>query len=121
MKQLIESVKGFIIFVYMLLFGDPMVTSARTDNTLELNTSMEKDSFKLKIVCTQVKHLVKYTKYFKLNLNCYTYTVDMDGYINDVIVFNSTGTYPQLCSPLLNKTKYPHICAINAHLNSVSL
>lgn len=121
MKQLIESVKGFIIFVYMLLFGDPMVTSVRTDNTLELNTSMEKDSFKLKIVCTQVKHLVKYTKYFKLNLNCYTYTVDMDGYINDVIVFNSTGTYPQLCSPLLNKTKYPHICAINAHLNSVSL
>lgn len=65
----------------------------------------------------QVKTKMTYTN----NLfpkSAFTYEVQLSEYIAGDLFYREKRTFPQLCVTLLNGTIYPHLCAINAHIDS---
>lgn len=50
--------------------------------------------------------------------SAFTYEVQLSEYIAGNLFYREKRTFPQLCVTLLNGTIYPHLCAINAHIDS---
>lgn len=68
----------------------------------------------------QFSHLIRYANWFIPNRMLFTYEVRVimepeGGEIKTLPAFH----FPQLCAKWLSRTKYPHICAINASLDKI--
>ncbi len=69
-------------------------------------------------VSKQIKHILHYDNRMIPKRIAYTYHVDLVEYRGANVVHREYGTFPQLCSTLLNNTPYPHLCAINAYIDT---
>lgn len=66
----------------------------------------------------RIKHTVKYGRWLMPNRVVYTYHVDLLEYHGENIVRKDFKVFPQLCGAILNNTPYPHLCAINAYIDT---
>lgn len=119
MAQLFVS---FLIVLHLLFRGDITVRSYFTGREkLHRQCCFTINGTERCIVlrCMQVKHEVRYERWYILNRTFYTYQVEMVKVDNDVYQDYHVGHYPQLCTRLLRNTDYPLNCAISAHLDSI--
>ena len=66
----------------------------------------------------RIKHTVKYDRFFLPNRVVFTYHVDLLEYHGEKLVRKESKVFPQLSGRLLNRTTYPHLCAINAYIDT---
>lgn len=72
------------------------------------------------IRCQQFKHETVFEHWFVPNRTDYTYSVHVSLMLNDDEVIRlPVGHYPHLCHKWFVKSFYPHVCAVEAYMDSI--
>lgn len=119
---MVQLFVSFLIVLHLLFRGDINVRSYFTGREkMHKQCCYTRNGIEHCIVlrCMQIKHMVRYERWYILNRTYYTYQVEMVKVDNDVYQDYHVGHYPQLCTGLLHNTDYPLNCAISAHLDSI--
>ncbi len=116
---------SYFLGVFIDAVKGPSVTAmyeGESKNTVEL-LRLDETDFNLSVSAREV---IYHTKYARAWIPDTRHTVyEVFGTVNDAYreYFDprlfQTVTYPMLCTPLLKWTRYPHVYAINTHINRV--
>lgn len=71
------------------------------------------------LLCREYRHIVTSLRWYIPSKVKYTYVVEMVRIDNDVYSDHHVGHYPLLCHRRFVGSKYPHRCAINAHIDNI--
>lgn len=119
---------GLLLDMLQLLVSSIYVSSCRVENVESEYTGREyaySEAFGglsdlqrvLHFECRQVSHRSNYSNRLWRSKVDYTYEVKLSDYVGKTIMHVEERTFPQLCPRFMNRTIYPHICAINAHID----
>lgn len=65
----------------------------------------------------QISHQLNYRSRLKRSKIRYTYEVTLTEHVGERIIHTEVKTFPQISAWFMNHTVYPHLCAINAHMD----
>lgn len=65
----------------------------------------------------QISHCYHYSSRIKRNRVKYTYEVILTEYVGNNVIHVEERTFPQISAWFMNRSVYPHLCAINAHMD----
>lgn len=119
---------GLILDVFQLFISSLYVRLCKVDNVVSEYTGLDYSYAAslgdhggaervLKFESKQVAHRSHYYRKWLGTKVRYTYEVRLKEYIGKNIVHVEDRVFPQLCWKFMNRSMYPHLCAINAHMD----
>ncbi len=119
---------GLLLDIFQLFISSLYVRSCKIDHVISEYTGREYaytavlgehegEQRILYFESRQVSHRLNYSRKWLRSKVKYTYEVKLKEYVGKSIIHVEQRVFPQLCAEFMNKSMFPHLCAINAHMD----